>query len=243
MRKGFCLLLFSIGFLAIYAQEQTSEEQIPAPRYLLTQKRYTIALQPFQWINYGWRFDFEMRLGEGPGWLQFGPTLYLATRDKDADRSHHFYDGNYDTDYYYYYNFREPFSELRGGGLDVNYKHFLNPKRSLYAAGGLSYTLLNIDYYGGLGKWVDYVEDGLSYHEYRYTIGMFTQSINRLATNFYFGYQVPSRHMFLFDMFVGMSYRYPFMDKSKPAFDRGSFSFGYEGWVMMMGVRFGIGIK
>ena len=54
-----------------------------------------------------------------------------------------FHEGN---NHYYYdmYNFdlREPYSKMRGGGLDVNYKKFVNSRRTVYFSTGLSYTRL-----------------------------------------------------------------------------------------------------
>jgi hypothetical protein len=183
-----------------------------------------------------------MRLGDGPGWLQFGPTIYYL--DKTENKPDHFYDGNsYYWEYGFYSYFREPFSKLKGGGLDVNYKRFLNPRRSFYMASGLSYTYFDINYYGAVGTWNDYIEDGLPYHEYTYKVGYHSQYINRISVNQFFGFQPPTRSAFLFDMFWGLSYRHCFMDKNKPAFDSSPFSYGYSGLAFMMGIRLGFGIR
>jgi len=226
-------------FFASFAQAQDKGFD-STPRYLSTQKKYTFAFQPMQWFNWGWRFDFETRLGDGPGWLQFGPTVYMVTKSK----KHYYYE-----DHYWHKSFsdlfyiREPFYKLNGGGLDVNYKRFIDPYRSLYFASGVSYTRFNIDFNGRLGKWNDYTEDGLLYHTYSYSENIHTQHINRMSVNQYFGYQIPSRHAFLFDVFVGISYRHAISDKDKPQFNTYSFSYGHTGFTFMTGVRFGVGIK
>jgi hypothetical protein len=235
MRKNLYLFVFAICSFALHAQA----EYTPPPRYLSTQKKITFAIQPFQWANNCWRSDFEIRLGNGPGWLQFGPTIYYANHEKE--KPDHFYDEKYS--YNHSYVFREPYSKLKGGGLDVNYKRFLDPNRSFYTASGLSYTYFDITYNGAHGRWIDYMEDGLPYHEYRYTVGYHNQYINRMSINHYFGFQVPTRSAFLFDMFWGLSYRFCFMDKDKPSFDRSVFSYGYSGPAFMMGIRLGFGIK
>jgi hypothetical protein len=240
MRK-FCFLV-GVWLFVSHAQAQDLQGVNSPPPYLSTQKKYTFAIQPFQWFNSCLRFDFEMRLGDGPGWLQFGPTIYYA--DNKVNNLTHFYEGrNYYWEIGYYPWHSEPLAKLKGGGLDVNYKRFLNPRRSFYMASGLSYTYFDINYYGVTGTWNDYIEDGLLYHEYTRKVGYHSQHINRVSINHYFGFQPPTRSAFLFDLFWGLSYRHCFMDKDKPSFDRSPFSYGYSGPAFMMGIRFGFGIK
>ena len=239
MRKRIYLLFVALWMVAppLFAQYPSVSR---SERGLLLQKKYTVAIQPMQLVcNNALRLDFEMRLGNGPGWLQFSPSAYYA----DKGNNRYYYNGEY---YYRDYNnhgFRESFSILKGGGMEVNYKSFINPIRSLYMAYGLSYNYFDISYYGGRERWTDYIEDGLPYHQYDYIYGYIHQYINRISANCYFGYQVPSQWKFLFDMFVGLSYRHSFSDKSKDAFNAYPFSYGYTGFVWMTGVRFGIGIK
>ena len=231
MKKITFLLLLTAWCFVAFAQEQEK-----APRYLSTQKKFTFAVQPFQLFNWGFRFDFETRLGNGPGWLQFGPTIYSATRDND----YYFIDNHRWHNGVFY--LREPFTQLNGAGLDINYKRFIDPYRSLYFASGLSYTRFNLDY-KRMGDWRDYTEDGLLYHAYIYERNMQTQHIDRMAINGYFGFQPAARHGFLFDMFIGFSYRHAEADKGKPQFNDYSYSYGFTGFVFMAGIRFGVGIK
>ena len=232
------LLTLTVFLLALHIHTQAIAQDIhtPPPRYLLTQKKITFAIQPFQLFNNCLRSDIEIRLGNGPGWLQFGSTIYYA--DYEKDKPDHFYGGE---NYVYkrYSMFRESYSKLKGGGLDINYKRFINPNRSFYTATGLSYTYFDINYYGAYGKWNDYTEDGLPYHEYVYTVGYHSQHINRVSINQYWGFQVPTRSAFLFDFFWGLSYRYCFIDKDKPSFNRSPFSYGYSGPTFMTGIRLG----
>ena len=239
VRKSLFFILLLMWCFAPHAHAQGGGDGAPPPSYLSTQKKFTLAFQPMQWFNWGWRFDLEMRLGDGPGWIQVGPTIYSKTREGN----YCYYGNDYETNFFDYWGFGEPFSKLTGSGLDVNYKRFVDPKRALYIAGGVSYNLFNLEYYGSRVLWRDYVEDGMLYHTYTYTTPkMDTQSINRLGVNYYIGYQVPSRWMFLFDAFIGVSYRYSILDKEKPQFNKSTFSYGYNGFVLMTGVRFGIGI-
>ena len=235
MRKKTYLLLPVVWFTAFHTFAQDTSGDSP---YSLTQKKYTFATQPMQLFNWGLRFDFEKRLGDGPGWLQFGPAVYYSL-EEDYNSPYGYYDANR-----YYYDeefgfFREPYSKMRGGGLDVNYKRFINPARSFYLAAGLSYTYFNIKYWGM--AWTDYTEDGLEYHEYK--PDYLTQHINRLGVNTYFGYQIPTRKAFLFDMFVGMAYRHSISNKNKQSFDNYMISYGYTGFVFLTGIRIGFGIR
>ena len=229
MRKYTLLLLLAVCCFALHAQTQDNP-----PRYLSTQKKFTFAVQPLQLLNWGFRLDFETRIGKGPGWLQFGPTIYSATKENN------YYEDNWDIGIF---NLSAPFTKLDGAGLDINYKRFIDPYRSLYFAYGLSYTRFNLDYNTRMGEWRDHTEDGLTYHTYDYSHKTHTQHIDRMSVNGYFGFQPAARHGFLFDMFVGFSYRHAEMDKNKSQFNEYSYSYGHTGFVFMTGVRFGVGIK
>lgn len=234
------LLLVTLLVSVVVSGQDTSDD--PFYRYYaLTQKKYTFAFQPMQLFNLGWRFDFEMRHGDGPGWLQFGPAVYYKKNDDKKDEPHYFYDGN---DYRYmdrysHFDLRVPFSKIAGGGLDVNYKYFVNAPRSFYHAAGISYTRFKIDYWGM--AWENYTEDGLQYHAY--VLDYRTQHINRLGINAFFGCQVPARNAFLFDIFWGFAYRHSFSNKDKPSFNRTMLSYGHTGFVFLTGVRIGFGIR
>jgi hypothetical protein len=225
------LALFAIT-MCIQAQN-TSDD----PKYALyawSQKKYTLTVQPFQLVNSGLKLDFEMRLGDGPGWLQFSPAIYYRTNDTDNPGYYYYGHYHYCNDYHFLH---EPYSKLRGGGLDINYKRFLNARRTFYTATGISYTRLNIDYWGY--GWHDYIEDGLEYHGYE--LGFHTQHINRAGLNYYFGFQIPSRHAFVYDMFWGLGYRHSSSDRNKPAFNDHLFSRGWTGFIFLAGVRIGVG--
>ena len=216
----------------------TQADDFPDKPVTSTQKNFTIAIQPLQLFNWAWRLDFEARLGNSNGWLQFGPAIYSVDKSGGNENPSYYY---YE-DFYYYTNFwfdiglREPFSKLNGYGLDINYKQFLNPSQFFYFAGGLSYTRINIKYFGRVFK--DYIEDGLQYHE---SVSDFhTQTIKKFGVNAFLGIQIPNRSAFLCDMFWGLAYRHSFSDNKKYAFNNTMFSFGYSGVVLLMGVRLGV---
>ena len=224
--------------ITLQVNAQQSSVNTENKRYAHTQKKFTFAVQPFQMCNNSLRYDFEIRLGKGPGWLQVGPAFYFKPFDEREKPDYNYNEGG---DYYQpgIYLFREPYSGLKGSGLDLNYKHFLDPRRSFYIAVGVSYAHFNIKYW--TWTWDDYIEDGLQYftnvQAYR------TQQIDRFGVNNFIGFQIPSRHAFLFDVFGGYALRFADSDKNQPAFNRFPYSYGYSGIVFLMGVRFGFGIR
>ena len=225
-----------ILFFLFLASLLTMMQGIAQNRYDWSQKRYTVTIQPMQLLfKNSLRFDFEMRITEGPGWLQFGPAIYYSNR-----RDEHYYMGGYSHSYGYGLQYNDPFTRLLGGGMDVNYKLFLDDKRSTYFLSGLSIAHFNITYCGS--ELHQFIEDELHYIGYMPSNEL-CQRITRPGVNFLMGFQVPSRYAFLFDMFGGFSYRYSISDKNKPSFGRSSFSFGFTGWVFVTGIRVGIGIK
>jgi hypothetical protein len=239
MKKVLYLLLLAV--LPVVTQVNAQNAPGEQDRYAATRKKLTFAIQPMQLFNNALRLDFETRLGKGPGWLQFGPAIYLST-DGSHDTPRYYYDGNF-YNRYGNYHFREPYTELTGGGIDINYKYFLNPRQSFYTAVGVSFAHFNIKYWGENGKWQDFMEDGLQYYKYVEGSNFNTQRINRPGVNFLFGYQIPSRHAFLFDMFWGVAARYSFSEEGKPAFNEHMFSYGYTGLVFLAGIRVGFGVK
>ena len=230
MNRRITIVLLTAWCFSTQLQAQEQDVTHRPPRYLSTQKKYTVAFQPFQLINnWGWRTDFEVRLGEGPGWLQFGSTFYYVDKDKTEEHQP--------------IGFRESYKTMKGAGIEVNYKRFIDPWRGLYVAAGLSYNHFGIGYEGGTGTWRDYIEEGITYHEFSYIYGHQFQHIDRASVQHYVGYQIPSRAAFIFDVFGGISYRHSFSDKSKSAFNRYPFSYGYTGFVGVIGIRVGVGIK
>ena len=235
------LFLMAVCFVGISANAQdTLGESIKPPPYFLKQKKITVAVQPLQLFNWGLRHDFEIRLGNGPGWLQFGLTGYFNNFEDDIDNPRYHYDGrNFVDRNWFEFRLREPISKLTGYGLDVNYKRFVNPSRTVYIATGLAYARFNIKYLGL--TWKDYIEDELLYHAY--VLDFRTQEINRWGVNTYFGYQPAFRRLFLFDLFWGLGWRSSFSDSNKPSFDRHMLSYGYTGIVFLTGVRIGFGLR
>jgi hypothetical protein len=128
---------------------------------------------------------------------------------------------------------------MKGVGLDINYKHFLDARRSFYIAAGLSYTRFYIKYWGR--AWEDYIEDGLQYFTYKENYH--NQQIERFGVNNFIGYQIPARSAFLFDVFGGYAVRYSVADENKPTFNSDMFSYGYSGVVLLIGIRIGFGVK
>ncbi|MDR2233279.1 MAG: hypothetical protein LBE56_09170 [Tannerella sp.] len=222
--------------MLIHAQQSSGDTNYS--RYAGSQKKYTFTVQPLYLLSGGLKFDFEMRLGNGPGWLQFSPSVYY--RDGNMNNNEYIYYGQtlHYTDWHPYW-IHEPFSKLRGAGLDVNYKRFINVRRDFYTAAGLTYAHYNIKYWGFDGY--EFIEDGLPY--YGYKLGNQTQSINRLGANWYFGFRIPTRNAFVLDMFWGLGYRHSFSERDKPQYDDNFLTYGWTGFSFLAGMKIGFGIK
>ena len=236
--KKICYLLLMLCAVSLQIQAQRASGNQGESRYAQTQKKITFAVQPFQVFNNGLRYDFEVRLGNGPGWLQFGPAFYYKTFNENENPGY-YYEGKICHNQWLNWDLHEPFSGLKGGGLDLNYKHFIDPRRSVYVAFGVSYAHFDVKYWSwGLDG---FIEDGLQYHAYSQRFR--TQQIDRFGVNNFIGHQIPSRGAFLFDVFGGYAFRFASYDEDKPAFARNAYSYGYSGIVLLMGIRLGFGIR
>jgi hypothetical protein len=196
-----------------------------ANKYPHLERNYTIAVHPLYIFNGGLRLDFEKRLNNTPAWIQIGATGHHLERHTGV--------------YNYWFVPVGEFNYLVGGGLDFNYKRFYNQKETLYYAAGGAFTHYYVEFAGQHLN--QHIEDGLKYYTYEYDNRK--QRINKLGLNLYLGYQSP-RPTFLFDMFVGIGYRYSFRAYSEnELFDNSMISLGYRGFVFITGVRFGVKFK
>jgi hypothetical protein len=199
------------------AQEQTIAYKLPHQ-----EKKFTIASHPLYHIANAVRLDFEKRINNTPSWVQLGVSGHFLS-NKNNEENWTIVSG-------------DELTYLRGVGIELNYKYFVNKKESLYFAAGGSYSYYNTKYIGRY--WQTYTEDGLVYHANKY--GKMGQTINKLGINTYFGYQIPTP-VFLFDMFVGLGYRHSYHSNNMAKlFDETMISLGYTGVVFITGVRFGV---
>ncbi|MDR1170070.1 MAG: hypothetical protein LBK97_04455 [Prevotellaceae bacterium] len=221
----FALTAASLLPARIQAQAELRRNAGKSVEYKLPhqEKKYTIATHPLYNFNSGLRFDFEKRIRDTPSWIQAGLAGYLVARRDREDNQ-------------WVMITNDELSHLWGTGLELNFKHFVNRKESLYFAGGCSYSHYSIEYYDRY--WSSYTEHGLEYRLREY--GIVKQGIDKLGINAYFGYQIPSPG-FLFDMFVGLGYRHSLRNNSEAKrFDEQMLAFGYTGIVVITGVRFGV---
>jgi hypothetical protein len=195
-------------------------------------KQYTIAFQPLDLYNLGWRLDFEKRIPNTPAWIQVSAVVNSMPRYTYDD-----YNSRYENNQVLING--DEINSLAGGGLHVNYKYFFDPKETWYYAGGCSYSHYNVEYYDKrMHSYLD--KYGLKY--YTFDVKNFEQKINKLGISAYIGYQSP-RPTFLFDIYFGIGYRYSFRsDSNGRLFNRSMLSLGYRGFVFITGVRFGVKI-
>jgi len=237
MKKVIYFMILILCYLTITVQAQENKEN-DFPK----QKKYTFTFQPLHVFNNSFRVDFEMRLKNGPGWLQFGANYYRRNIDENIDYPSHYYYLENDDYLFYYYRFtfiREPYSNLIGGGLDINYKRYFEPKRTLYIATGLSYNYFNFKYIER--NWIVFKEEDLQFEKMDYCFD--NQQINRLGINCLIGFQPQVYKPFVIDFFWGFSLRYSISDENKPLFDQTMFSYGYSGLALLTGFKIGFGIR
>jgi opacity protein-like surface antigen len=229
MKKILSLIFVLITLLSISSlSAQMQQDANLIARYPHMGKQYTIAIQPLYIHNSSLRLDFEKRLNNSPAWLQIGLTSNILPKTTDDKYNN-----------YWLILADEEFNELYGGTLDINYKRFFNRKETWYYAGGCSFSHYNIEY---VDRYIrSFTEDGMVYHEFDY--GPLKQVINKVGMNTFIGYQPPTTS-FLFDVFMGLGYRYSFRKNDDlKHFNYSPFSFGYKGIVLIAGVRFGVKFK
>jgi hypothetical protein len=229
MKKFLSILCVAIMMVSSISA-QVSDSNL-ADRYPHMRKQYTIAFQPLDLYNLGWRFDFEKRIPNTPAWIQISAVINSMPRTT-YDQNH-----RYENDWILMDG--DELNRLIGGGLHVNYKYFFNPKETWYYAGGCSYFHYNAEYYDRYLR--SFSQDNLVY--YMFDVDNFVQKINKFGVNTYIGYQSP-RPTFLFDIYFGLGYRYSFRsDSNGRLFNQNMFGIGYRGFVIITGVRFGVKFK
>jgi hypothetical protein len=223
MKKILSVLFAILAISTLSAQVEDNTVR----KHLHKEKTFTLATHPLYHFNNGVRLDFEKRIKNSPAWVQIGLSGYLLTKTN--------------SEYNRWIISGDEINHFWGSGIDVNYKYFFNRAESLYFAGGCSYTHHNIEYFDRY--WNSYTDEyGLMYLTREYMRNV-KQKIDKLGTSVYFGYQIPTS-TFLFDMFVGMGYRYSFRNNgSAKPFDDSMISLGYRGVVFITGVRLGVKFK
>lgn len=200
-------------------REKAGTDKLPHP-----EKKYTVSLHPLYHLYNGVRIDFEKRIKNTPSWIQAGIAGHWLSA------------GNHDYNYGVMISGDE-LNRLRGAGMELNYKRFINRAQSLYFAGGCSYSFYGIKYAGSF--WSSYTENGLAYHVKKYYRNI-DQRISKLGVSGYFGYQIPLP-VFLFDMFAGIGYRHSIRSNSAAnRYNDNMLSLGYTGVVFITGVRLGV---
>lgn len=192
-----------------------------APAAAQREPRYTIAVQPFHWLNGTTRLDFEKRLDERH-WMQVGLSVHALTKHDDAT-TWTMYAGD------------EEITRLRGAGTGFKYKYFFS--RWVYYATGAEYHHYRVRYLDNAMH--TYREDDLTFHEYLTGIDA-RQNFNKLSATFTVGLQSSVRRVFFVDVFAGLGCAYSFFNGKKKPFDDTVFSFGYRGIFPTGGFRAGI---
>jgi hypothetical protein len=224
------------------------------PDSLPVYKRYTVAVDPMQLINNGFKFDFETELsGRRTGeWMQAGLLMFAAPERKYKDYyySPYYYrelDGNNRESYNSGY---ETYHKMWGVGLSVLFKKMFH-RRGWYFSTGVK-----LEFYGvtaNVKELVSFAEYGNTFYEQGGWLSH-RQYFFKPGLQFNLGKHITLTPRCFFDVFLGVSYSYAFYDSGKtiPA-TRYSYpqprtyakftrmdGFGYRGFSPNFGARFGV---
>jgi len=201
MIKKIYILAF---FTFIFAIQSVAQQE--------THRENSFYLVPLNLINSGIRIDFEHQIKDNPlKRILIAPQFY--------------YREIFDEEY----PFRGLVSgELKGLGMEVDYKHFLSQESyngHAYYAFGFSYQYFNL--------------------ENTENTSLQSIQLHKLGSHFIIGYQIPISPLLTMDYFVGLGFRYS-LDFSengmKNEFERFSWNFGYSGPAPLLGFKIGFNL-
>ncbi|MDR3142648.1 MAG: hypothetical protein LBU37_13125 [Tannerellaceae bacterium] len=218
-RKANIFLLLFTAVCILVSREAGAQDE--------TEKtfRNALAIQPFYWLNNGFRVDYERQLKNPSHWLQLSAIGYYVE------------DENSLWNVWMLSDF--PLNEAWGAGLEVSYKYFPFRSRKLYVSGGLSSSHFNIDYRTESVRYLSYVENGLTYYEPQWEQYEASQYFNRIGTNFCTGIQTRPARRFLIDGYIGIGYVYSFYNKDKYYPHNYLNKLSYRGFTLTAGLRIG----
>ncbi|MDR1624160.1 MAG: hypothetical protein LBS04_04215 [Tannerellaceae bacterium] len=195
--------------------------------------RHSLAVQPFYWLNNGFRIDYERQLTNPSHWLQLSAIGYYVEDENSLWNA-------------WWMQSDFPLNEAWGAGLEVNYKYFplrnreYFPFRSreVYVSGGLSSSHFNVNYNTESIRYLSYVENGLTYYEPQWEQYETSQYFNRIGTNLCAGVQSRPTKRFLIDGYIGIGYIYSFYGKDKYPYNDSN-KLSYRGLTLTAGLRIG----
>ncbi len=174
-------------------------------------RNLTVSFQPMYIHNSGLRLDFEYRFKSPNQWIHFCPQFYHIPENQTGFPVI----GDYD------------FDNILGFGFNAAYRKYL---RDTYKPAG------------------EYIQTSFLYNHFiteypdDYYVDITKQNINKIGINFEMGYQLISNNYILFDFYGGLGYRQSWYNSDGEEIhyiSDVSWSFGYSGVMLVLGVRIG----
>ncbi|MDR2937730.1 MAG: hypothetical protein LBU92_02170 [Prevotellaceae bacterium] len=215
MKKYLFAALLAGLSLAAFAQAKDAVENSENPRI-------GFALQPQTLLYNGLRIDIQPYLKPSHQ-LVIAPQLYYFNGDAS---NFSLYDNGNDI------------SDMKGLGLELNYRIFPKEGKPLYWALGINYNFFQAGYLATTFYNTD--ENGLPTYEYGSVNNQ--QNINRVGASAVMGWQIPTLYGFFFDLYWGVGFRYSFVNKRYDddiSFDGGMWSMARRGNYLVLGAKIG----
>ncbi len=225
MKKYTCTLLLII---ATVMAARLNAQPVFLQKVPDNSRKYTITVEPFSYgIDGGIRTSFEMRIKNTHQWLQAKPTVYYLPYDRDL--SYIILPTAADSDA------QEVLHGLKGAGIELGYKLYLNKPEVFYCKAGFSYTHLSASYSALVLS--GFVEDGL--HYYFYERQNIRQAFNNIGVNACVGVQSTMRRIrFFVGGYIGIAYNMSFSNNNVHQYDA-LYNFGYNGFSCIFGFQLG----
>jgi hypothetical protein len=128
--------------------------------------------------------------------------------------------------------------ELRGLGLELNYRIFPKEGKPLYGAAGVGYNFFQVGY--PTTSYVPTNEGEMPTYENGKVSNR--QRINRLGASVMMGWQMTTLYDFFIDLYWGVGFRYAFVSKDYDDtvnFNGGMWSMAHRGTCLILGVKIG----
>ncbi|GEM_PF-6833771 len=232
MKKLILLLIFAFFCqFSLFSQNNKIDSA-----YLEKEKDGKLLLYfvPHNLIFNGLRLDFDIRMAKSAHWISLAPQIYYREKNDSPDTSQT-----------YYYSDDRDFDNMKGAGLDVCYRYYINGEgtpRGGFMSVGLGYTFYQIQYWNL--SWVN-VPFGSSTAMMK-KWAMQTQDMHQCQLSVFLGINWTHWTKLHWELYGGAAFRYTFMDENVPKnkrFNDYYWDYGYRGVALIAGIRIGVLLK
>jgi len=179
-------------------------------------------IEPAFTFIHGLKLNFDIPLKSEGHYLIAQPILFYNNNDNVLFESRHY-------------------ESMQGFGLQAGHRIYLQPQRFLNST-YFQYNALVHRFKTNHDELnpIEFVEDGVTYS--RFEQSKFSKTFTKTGFDVLFGKQFFMDDLFLFDLFLGVGFRYTLDDKFNQFTDFSDYgiSIGYSGIILNGGIRIGI---